>query len=171
MAWIIFLRPVSSLLLFPRCGLARLPLGQSTCNSRGGDIPDPFALFETAWVIRNWRANHEFNPLTNQGTMPDAISKNHLGYMMRFLQGYGGNYIWWEPGADIRWYGRWIGSPEKDDEVRLAGPPPSYAYAPGYNQDSLIVSELFRSAFSGLTQLRRFFSRSEKGRCGAGPIH
>lgn len=150
LAWIIFLRPVSSLLLFPAVALLVFHWGRARAIRGVVIFLIPFALFETAWVIRNWRANHEFNPLTNQGTMPDAISKNHLGYMMRFLQGYGGNYIWWEPGADIRWYGRWIGSPEKDDEGRLAGPPPSYAYAPGYNQDSLIiVSELFRSAFSG----------------------
>jgi len=150
LAWVIFLRPVSTLLLIPAVTLIFLHWGKARAVRALVIFLIPFALFDSVWALRNWRANHEFNPLTNQGMMPDAISKNHLGYMMRFLQGYGGNYIWWDPGADIRWYGRWFCCPEKDNEGRLAGPPPSYAYAPGYDQDSLImVSELFRAALNG----------------------
>ncbi|HQW39930.1 MAG TPA: hypothetical protein PK149_02095 [Flavobacteriales bacterium] len=149
-AWLIFLRPVSSLLLIPAVVLIYIHWGKTLAVRALLIFLIPFTLVETAWVIRNWRANHEFNPLTNQGMMPDAISKHHLGYMMRFLQGYGGNYIWWDPGADIRWFGRWYCCAEKDNEGRLAGPPPSYAYAPGYDLDSLVmVSELFRAALNG----------------------
>lgn len=149
LTWVIFLRPVASLLLLPAMALVYFRWGKGSALKALVIFLIPFALIESSWVLRNWRVNHQFNPLTNQGVMPDGISKQPLGYLMRFLQGYGGNYIWWDPGADIRWYGRWYSCPEKDDEGRLAGPPPSYAYAPGYDQDSLeMVSALIRSVFN-----------------------
>ncbi len=150
LTWVIFLRPVAALLLIPAAALVFYQWGKARSWKPLVIFLMPFMLIESFWVIRNWRANQEFNPLTNQGVMPDEIADRPLGYLMRFLQGYGGNYIWWEAGADIRWFGLWHGSAALDDEGRNADPPPSYAYAPGYDQDSLlVVSELIRTALHG----------------------
>ena len=150
LTWIIFIRPVAALLLIPACILVHMYWGKSRSLRPLVLFLIPFAVIETAWVVRNWRVNHEFNPLTNEGMMPAEIADRPLGYLMRFLGGYGGAYIWWQPGADIRWYGLWHGAGEVDDEGRKADPPPEYAYVPGYNQDSLLaISSLIRSALDG----------------------
>lgn len=110
----------------------------------------PLSVIETAWVIRNWKVNHEFNPLTNQGMMPDWISERTRGHVMDFVRGYGGNYIWWEPGADIRWFGEWMSYADADDEGRRAVEPPPDAYVPGYDRDSLLlISTRIREIHAG----------------------
>lgn len=150
LAWMVFLRPVAALLFVFATVLIYMHWGKSRSLKPLALFLIPFAIMEVVWVARNWRVNHEFNPLTNQGMMPDEIADRPLGYLMRFLAGYGGDYIWWQPGADIRWYGLWHGAGEVDDEGRKAGPPPAYAYAPGYTEDSLLaVSGLIRSALDG----------------------
>lgn len=150
LGWAVFLRPVAALLFAPALVLLYVFQEKPRWLRPCVFFLLPFALMECYWVARNWRVNHEFNPLTNQGMMPDEIADRPLGYLMRFLAGYGGDYIWWQPGADIRWYGLWHGAGEVDDEGRKAGPPPAYAYAPGYTEDSLlVVSGLIRSALDG----------------------
>ncbi len=148
LTWVIFIRPVAALLMIPAVTLVFMHWGKSGSIRALVFFLLPFSVVESAWVARNWRVNHELNLLTNQGMMPDEIADRPLGYLMRFLQGYGGNYIWWEPGADIRWYGLWHAAADLDDAGRAAHPPPSYAYAPGYTPDSLrMVSELIRPAW------------------------
>lgn len=146
LTWLIFLRPVYAALLpvaivllyrhakWPRPTMALLVFIL------------PFALTDSWWALRNWRANHTFSPLTNQGLMPTDLMSGVTGHAMSFLQCYGGFYIWWDPGAEIRWYGIWKGGAGLDDEGRRASPPPDYAIVPGYTLDSLyILSERVRS--------------------------
>lgn len=150
LGWAVFLRPVAALLFAPALLMLHLYQEKPRTIRMYAIFLLPFALMESYWVIRNWRVNQEFNPLTNQGMMPDEIADRPLGYLMRFLQGYGGDYIWWQPNADIRWFGLWHGAAEVDDEGRNAPPPPPRAYAPGYTKDSLMtVSALIRSALDG----------------------
>jgi hypothetical protein len=150
LTWLYFIRPVA----FPLVIFAALFVFLRW-NGRPSLRPAiwlllPVAFFETAWVVRNWKANHEFSPLTNQGVMPDAISKGTRGHAMDFVRGYGGNYIWWEPGADIRWFGEWWGGGSADDQGRRASSPPADAYVPGYNEDSLrAISAWIREIHEG----------------------
>jgi len=149
-AWLVFLRPVAALLLAPALWLVLIhwrvvfPIQAVFCFLL------PFMILDGAWTIRNYKVHGELSPLTNQGLMPDEIATRPRGYVMRFLQGYGGNYIWWEPGADIRWFGMWTGSGDVDNEGRDAKEPPAFAYVPGYTRDSLYsVSEQIRLIESG----------------------
>jgi hypothetical protein len=137
--WFIFLRPVAFLLLGPAAFLLYLRWGGTRSLIPVGLFLLPFVLIDGVWAARNWRSNHELNLLTNEGIMPDDIATRTRGYLMRFVQGYGGDYNWWVPGADIRWYGEWSGIGEPDDEGRKADPPPDYAYVPGYTKDSLMA--------------------------------
>lgn len=150
LTWIIFLRPVAALLLIPAPLLVLWFWSPKWSIKAALLFLLPFVVLDTAWIIRNWRAYGEFNPLTNEGIMPDEIDGRPRGYVMRFLQGYGGNYIWWEAGADIRWFGMWEGSAAVDNEGRNAKAPPAYAYVPGYTKDSLLaLSERIRIFESG----------------------
>ncbi len=150
LTWIVFLRPVAALLLVPAPVLVLWFWSPKWSIKAVVLFLLPFSVLDTAWIIRNWRAHGEFNPLTNEGIMPDEIGGRPRGYVMRFLQGYGGNYIWWEPGADIRWFGMWEGGAAADNEGRNAKAPPAYAYVPGYTKDSLLaVSEQIRIFESG----------------------
>jgi len=150
LTWIIFLRPVAALLLIPAPFLVLWFWSPKWSVKAVVLFLLPFAVLDTAWIVRNWRAHGQFNPLTNEGIMPDEIDGRPRGYVMRFLQSYGGNYIWWEPGADIRWMGMWEGSAAVDNEGRNAQEPPTYAYVPGYTRDSLLaLSERIRIFESG----------------------
>lgn len=139
LAWLIFLRPVSIALLPVMLFLAfryatwPRPFLAAAC------IAAPFIVPDIAWTWRNWRANGTFSPLTNQGLLPSDFVDEVRGHAMAFIQCYGGNYIWWAPGSDMRWYGIWKGGPDLDDEGRLANPPPDHAIVEGYTLDSLII--------------------------------
>lgn len=151
LAWFIFLRPVGAALLpFVAILLHRY----TTKGQRARAILLfllPFIVLDAAWTIRNHRVNERFSPLTNDGWFPAEFSVEIRAHVMHFMQGYGGNYIWWAPGTEIRWFGVWKGGPTLDDEGRKAPPPPAYAFVPGYTMDSLMtMSERIRRVNGGL---------------------
>lgn len=150
LTWLIFLRPVYAALLPVALVLLYRHAGWPRPAMAIFAFVLPFALADGWWTLRNWRANHTFSPLTNQGLMPEELTNGVAGHAMSFLQCYGGFYIWWDPGAEIRWYGVWKGGGQLDDEGRQANPPPDYAIVPGYTRDSLFaLSERVR-ALGGL---------------------
>lgn len=148
--WLIFLRPIAVPLLLPSAFLLYR-------YWNGGRVLRPVLLFllpflvcDTVWTLRNHRVNGEFNFLTNQGFQPTYFTKEIRYHAMSFIQRYGGNYIWWVPGSDMRWYGIWKGGAELDNEGRSAKEPPAYAYVPGYNRDSLLIlSDRVRAVEAG----------------------
>lgn len=149
-AWSIFLRPVSAGLLLPALFVLFRYSSKGRRLSNAVIFLAPFLVLDSAWTIRNLRASGEFRPLTNQGLMPADFSSQIHAHVMTFLQGYGGNYIWWAPGSDMRWFGVWKGGGDLDNEGRDAKAPPPYAVAPGYTMDSLVLlSERIRTVYSG----------------------
>lgn len=150
LAWFIFLRPVGAALL-PFVAIlvywkSRFPRPLHAVFA----LLLPFLVLDTAWTVRNYRVNHQFSPLTNDGWFPADFSVEIRAHVMHFMQGYGGNYIWWAPGTDIRWFGVWKGGANLDDEGRKAMPPPTYAFVPGYDMDSLVrISERIRRVNNG----------------------
>ena len=136
-AWLVFLRPISVLLLPVSAFVAWRFWDRDARWRMALLVLLPFLVFDSAWIARNWHVNHRFRPLTNQGYQPDYFMREIRGNAMVFLQGYGGDYIWWNPGSDIRWFGIWKGGPDLDDKGRRAKEPPPYAYVEGYDRDSL----------------------------------
>ncbi|MFN3875686.1 MAG: hypothetical protein ACK4L7_07225 [Flavobacteriales bacterium] len=150
LAWLVFLRPITVLLLIPSAFLTWLYWPGSARWRMAILVLVPFLALDSAWVLRNWKVNGRFRPLTNQGYQPDYFMQEIRGHAMLFLQGYGGDYIWWNTGSDIRWFGIWTGGAPVDDEGRRAKEPPPYAYVEGYNRDSLVqLSERIRHITSG----------------------
>lgn len=150
MAWLVFLRPITVLLLIPSACLTwRFWSGPARWRM-AILVLVPFLVLDSVWVVRNWKVNGNFRPLTNQGYQPDYFMHEIRGHAMLFLQGYGGDYIWWNTGSDIRWFGIWKGGAPVDDEGRRAKEPPPYAYVEGYDRDSLFrLSERIRQINSG----------------------
>lgn len=137
LTWLVFLRPVCAALVIPAAFLVFR-------HWKGGRVWRtallfilPFAVIDGAWAVRNWRVNGQLNPLTNEGVMPVYVTDGRWWEVMKFMQCWGGDYIWWNPGTTMRWFGVWKGGGNMDDEGRKAEPPPAYAYVPAYNEDSL----------------------------------
>ncbi len=137
MAWLVFLRPVDAALVLPAAYLVfRYWKGLGRFRTAMLFVL-PFVLIDGAWTVRNYRVNGQFNPLTNEGVMPVYVTDGRWWEVMKFMQCWGGDYIWWNPGTTMRWFGVWKGGAALDDEGRKAQPPPPYAYVPAYNEDSL----------------------------------
>lgn len=97
----------------------------------------PFALADGLWIARNHRAHGAFRPLTN-GTFSAEFEASPYYAAIKLLQSYGGNYNFWDPTADIRWFG--FRERHSEGQRMLADaftPPPAYAHLPGYGPDSL----------------------------------
>ncbi len=137
MAWLVFLRPVSAALVPVAAFLVWRKWEGGKAMRTAVLFLLPFAIIDGAWTIRNWRVNGEPNPLTNEGVMPVYVTDGRWWEVMKFMQCYGGDYIWWNPGTNMRWFGVWKGGGAIDDEGRKAEPPPPYAYVPAYTKDSL----------------------------------
>ncbi|MBX2971859.1 MAG: glycosyltransferase family 39 protein [Flavobacteriales bacterium] len=149
-AWQVFLRPVSAALLPVLAFLAFRYFPAPRRWLAAVVVLLPFAVTDALWTLRNWRAHHELNPLTNQGLMPEDLTSQVHWHVMNFIQCYGGNYIWWAPGSDMRWYGFWKGGATLDNEGRLAKAPPDHAIVPGYTRDDLFaISERIRALSAG----------------------
>jgi len=154
LAWFIFLRPIGAALV-PLLVLLLFAIERRSKPWKWMfALLFPFLLVDTVWALRNHRVNGTLKPLTNQGWFPSDFAVEVRAHVMHFVQGYGGNYIWWAPGSDIRWYGVWKGGADLDDEGRSAQPPPAYAFVDGYDIDSLAaLSERIRRLERGGMEL------------------
>lgn len=150
LAWFVFLRPIG-VLLVPLASALMLWRGLGPRPWRSALLLAlPFLVLDGAWTARNFSVHGSFSPLTNQGWFPEDFSREIRAHAMHFVQGYGGNYIWWDPGSDIRWYGVWKGGATIDDEGRLAKEPPAYAFVEGYSLEDLrALSERVRDVENG----------------------
>jgi len=168
LTWLVFMRPVYAAMIPIALVLVLVHTKWPRPMVAAFAFLLPFALADGWWTVRNWRANHTLSPLTNQGLMPAELTNGVAGHAMSFLQCYGGFYIWWDPGAEIRWYGVWKGGATLDDEGRNATPPPDHAIVPGYTRDSLFaLSERVRalgalSPTDSLTELTRINAKFDQ---------
>ena len=178
MAWLVFLRPVSAALVLPAGYLVYLHWPGKRAVRTALLFLVPFTVLDGAWTVRNHLVNDEYNPLTNEGVMPVYVTDGRWWEVMKFMQCWGGDYIWWNPGTTMRWFGVWKGGGALDDEGRKAEPPPAYAYVPAYTKDSLqLVADDLRLlatrtlapadsatlAASVTTRLRRYSEAYKKG--------
>ncbi len=141
LAWVISLRPVYAPLLVLYSlvllvGILKKQLQASWyCVSC---IVLPFVLCDTLWIIRNYKAHTEFIPLIKMYS-PD-IESSYKPPLINFVQSWGGSEVWWEPSAEIRWFGipqeRIPGQrPIQNYNISL----PDYIYTSQFNYDSLLL--------------------------------
>jgi len=99
----------------------------------------PFICFEGLWITRNYLSHKKFIPLTVTFISP-GIEKSYKLPFIIFVQSWGGSWIWWDPTAEIRWFGvketRLSGmAPLKDNNISI----PDYIYTSKFNLDSLVI--------------------------------
>ena len=98
----------------------------------------PFVLIDGLWIIRNYYCHHKFIPLQTSQYYPGEL-ENYRRHAFIFLQAWGGNHVYWDPKAEIRWFG--IIENKKMVSKQLVndyGEIPSTIYTSQFNRDSLV---------------------------------
>ncbi|MBK7555989.1 MAG: hypothetical protein IPI55_15720 [Flavobacteriales bacterium] len=157
LTWAIFLRPIYALLIPLDFGvlllLSAVPWRDRLFRALLFALP--WLVIDGAWVIRNYSVHHAFRPLTN-GTYNAGYSASSYCALMQFVQAYGGNYNFWDPTSDMRWFGmrerRAPGQPPLVDAFREL---PTYVYASDYNRDSLLLVRDVMTRLSDTTISKR----------------
>lgn len=164
MAWCVFLRPLSGAALGVVCAglLLSKPSSLAVRPRYAVLFCAPFLVLDSAWTLRNARVNHTFAPLTN-GLFYSFYVGSPNEAATRFVQLYGGNTIFWDERAEVRWFGtRNLGDPWTPSTPR--GPaPPDWITTPEFDQDSLAqVERLMARAFDvKVDSAERAFCRAE----------
>jgi hypothetical protein len=113
----------------------------------------PFLLLDSLWILSNYKKYDRVIPLT-KSTMYPGVEKSSFYFMMKFLQSWGGNYIFWDTSAEIRWFGIKGNANERhfsiNEEIRI----PDYIYTSRFNEDSLIqIKKMFEECNSDTLSL------------------
>ena len=149
MAWCVFMRPLTGVaLVVVAAGLILDRAAPWRARMRTTLLfVLPFVLLDAAWTARNAVVNHTFAPLTN-GLFYSFYVGSPNEAATKFVQLYGGNTIFWDERAEIRWFGtRNLGDPWTSSTPR--GPaPPDWILTADFNMDSLRqVEHLMGRAF------------------------
>lgn len=134
-AWLIFLRPV----FFPLCFVVFLLFLWKNENWKSSLLQIlgfilPFLIVESIWIAANYQWHHKFIPFQESFLGP---TQSNVFYEPAFLfiQSWGGNYLWWEPGAHIRYFGVGTDSISYYDKATIRFP--ELIFTSQFNQDSL----------------------------------
>jgi hypothetical protein len=157
LAWAVFLKPVMGLWL-PFIALGAALSQTTTFRTRMATaslLLLPFIIADGAWSFRNWRADQRFHPLNNGFLLP-WLTESNIYPVMRYMQAIGGNYIWWDPTADIRWFNVREGENNgpgrrKDEGVRM----PRFALTEHCTEDSLLTLANELQEYSGTNDAGR----------------
>jgi hypothetical protein len=139
LTWVIFIRPVFAPLLAFYC----IILIVHSINFKKTFITSilifliSFILLDGLWIVRNYRCYKSIIPLTRYVGIYPAALFSQIRPVTVFVSAWGGDYNWWDPDADIRWFGRKADPPGRvpltDKEIF----PPPYIYTSKFNEDSL----------------------------------
>lgn len=134
-AWLVFLRPI----FFPLGLLFFLIFVKENTNLKSLTIQalsffSPFLIFESFWIGANYQWHQRFIPFQESFLGPSQ-SNVFFEPPFRFIQSWGGNYLWWEPGAHIRYFGVSHDSLYYFDQDDIKFPPSIFTSR--FNQDSL----------------------------------
>lgn len=99
----------------------------------------PFILFDGLWLNRNYHKYNRVIPLQAYYDYP-ALTNSYYGPLSDFIKSWGGSFTWWDPSAEIRWFGvreAPSGGVEvlEDKNVSL----PKYIYTSKFNYDTLVA--------------------------------
>lgn len=130
--WAIFMRPVTFIVL-PALGiwLAISSRGSRDALRNVVLLAMPFTLFEVAWVTRNALVHGRFIP-ANTSFHYTSIDEGPIGPVIAFVEAFGGRTTWWDPEAEIRFFGL-DGGVEPGRRTTL----PPEVITPGCSLDSL----------------------------------
>jgi hypothetical protein len=137
--WIIFLRPVYAPYLLFFAILIILFLLKAKINFQRivlflTLLCLPFIIVDSLWILRNYNRYSRFQPLMSSVYYPNA--EVYYTELVNFLQSWGGNYISWDPNAEIRILGL-ENSPAASKVSSNRISIPDNIYTKEFNKDSL----------------------------------
>jgi hypothetical protein len=136
LTWVVFLKTVMIVILGAFCILI---IADSIRKKRKLQVTLlfllPFIVFDSLWIVHNYKLHKSFIPLTSM--IPPSWENSYIFPADNFVASWGGNFIWWDTKAEIRWFGMYWGkskpaNPEKND-ISL----PDNIYTSKFNIDSL----------------------------------
>jgi hypothetical protein len=133
----IFIRPALLVILFAyfvaHAGYARLVKNDiRKFVAAMGVLFLPFLITDGAWILRNKVWHQRLIPFMNTDYYSKLIKDTYYMEELDFVKTWGGDIIYWNPTAEIRWFGE--GKRFKaDNNIHL----PAYIYTTRYNYDSL----------------------------------
>lgn len=149
-AWAIFIRPIMGLLW----GMIIIYLFISIVKNRSwkGVFPIlifmfPFVVFDSIWIIRNYKKYNEFSPLDSRHLYLRDMNNTKTTFLYPFIDGFvqswGGNTVMWDPNSEVRWFGVENRNIDGSNAYTAVGTYtkelPEYIYTSKFNKDSLIV--------------------------------
>lgn len=137
---IIFLRPIFSPLLFLFLLVLVVHLFRNKFNNKliiSLLFLSSFIIIDTTWATRNYIVHKKFAPLTTSLYYPE-IENSIILPVANFINSFGGNSVWWETRAEIRWFG-FGDNVEFGKGVDRNTKLPSEIYTSQFNLDSLIL--------------------------------
>jgi hypothetical protein len=96
----------------------------------------PFLIFESMWIYRNYKKYNEIIIL-QKSMYYDDTKNTFLIYLVNFIQSWGGDFIKWNPKAEITWFG-FHGKNDTIVQAEENTKLPAYIYTSKFNADSLI---------------------------------
>lgn len=96
----------------------------------------PFVLAAGVWGVRNWRAHRSASDVLPSAISPglDPLWRAFIG----FHQAWGGNFVYWDPRADIHWFGFVAQGWDSTISPKFTEPP-SWVSTPEFGRDELLA--------------------------------
>lgn len=137
-AWLVFLRPINILFAPSALLLFYLLFRKKQMDLKQTFVSliiflSVFILADALWVIRNNKVHGEFIPL-RKSVYYERGNSDYYAHLGQFVQSWGGDIMFWNPEAEIRWFNY------KSDFVKTDFKPqlPDDIFTSEYNMDSLI---------------------------------
>lgn len=141
LTWSVFLRPVYLPLLLFYC-VVLLYEALIVKRSKASVVRNvaifiiPFALTESAWMVRNYIVYKKLVPLTQSFYYPEA-EKTYTIELIDFVKAWGGDRTWWNPNAEIRWFGLVESQEGRTSPLETNATLPENIFTSRFNIDSL----------------------------------
>lgn len=97
----------------------------------------PFFVIDGIWIARNFNKHKRIIPLTKTVYYPH-VEDSYWRAAIKFVQAWGGDYQYWLPNAEIRWFTYKLKNGPGHSIRQLPNELPNYIYTSQFNRDSLL---------------------------------
>jgi len=138
--WVVFLRPVFMplVLLYLTVVITFFYLHELKKSTLAKSFLFllPFIIFEGTWISRNYITHRKFIPATATIYYP-GYEDSYYPPLLTLARSWGGSDQYWDPDAEIRWFGLNDGLQPQLHNIPVAIP--NYVYTSKFNYDSLLI--------------------------------
>ncbi len=136
--WLLFLRPVCFMFAFFIIIYFYILYRKKQINFKTAFISlviffSSFLVFDGWWMGRNYQVHHKFIPM-RKSIYYERANNDYYENLGRFLQSWGGDIMFWNPEAEIRWFNYKSDFVKSDFKPQL----PDYIFTSAFNMDTLL---------------------------------